>query len=136
MAHAGAPGDRDRRALTAFFDVLGVLVDAGVTAVAEAAFQDRLWRPGLTPLLDRVSLRVIRCTVDPGLARDRVARRLAADARRAAHDDRRYLDRPTAGGDFGWITLPVPTLRVATGDGYDPPLDEVLAFVNRAGTIE
>ena len=131
MVHAGGSGDPDRRTFTAFFAVLGVLVDAGVTVVAEAAFQDRLWRPGLTPLLDRVALRVVRCTVDPGMARARVARRLAEDARRAAHGDRRYLDEPPTGPGFGWISLPAPTLRVATDDGYDPPLDEVVAFVNR-----
>jgi predicted kinase len=52
----------DQGTLTAFFDILGVLLRAGVTVVAEAAFQDRLWRPNLEPLADLAQIRVIRCT--------------------------------------------------------------------------
>jgi len=35
------------RTLPAFFGVLELLLRAGGDAVAEAAFQDRLWRPGV-----------------------------------------------------------------------------------------
>jgi predicted kinase len=58
MAHATpgfepTPDDPlNQRTLAAFFDVLGVLLRAGVTVVAEAAFQDKLWRPNLEPLTD------------------------------------------------------------------------------------
>jgi hypothetical protein len=38
------------RTLPTFFRVLEVLVNAGVTTVAEAAFQDRLWSPHLHAL--------------------------------------------------------------------------------------
>ena len=45
------PGDElAMRTLPAFFGVLEVLLLAGVTTVAEAAFQDRVWRPHLVPL--------------------------------------------------------------------------------------
>ena len=53
MVHATpafAPGLDDelsRRTNPVFFSVLETLLRAGVTTVAEAAFQDRLWRPGL-----------------------------------------------------------------------------------------
>ncbi|GAA2706369.1 hypothetical protein ACFY2R_27710 [Micromonospora olivasterospora] len=51
MVHAGdftaAPSDElTLRTLPTFFTVLQLLLTAGVTTVAEAAFQDRLWRPG------------------------------------------------------------------------------------------
>jgi predicted kinase len=45
MAHAGTADPSMRRTYDAFFDTLGVLLRAGVTVVAEAAFQDRRWRP-------------------------------------------------------------------------------------------
>jgi predicted kinase len=47
------PGEGDEltvRALPVFFGVLRLLLEAGVTTVAEAAFQDRVWRPRLEPL--------------------------------------------------------------------------------------
>jgi predicted kinase len=53
MVHAtgeftAAPGDElTTRTLPAFFGVLRTLVGAGVTTVAEAAFQDHVWRPRL-----------------------------------------------------------------------------------------
>jgi hypothetical protein len=53
--------------------------------VAEAAFQDRLWRPGLEPLVDLADIRVLRCVVDPELARERIAHRAATQPARLAH---------------------------------------------------
>jgi predicted kinase len=136
MAHATpsyvpAPGDAlARGTYTTFFAILELLVDAGVSVVAEAAFQDRLWRQGLTPLLDRATVRLVQCTVDPAIARDRHARRLERDPRsRAAHDDLRLSSSPEP---FVALTLPVRTLRVETTDGYAPSLPEIVAFVGAA----
>ena len=51
---AFGPDDHDPmnwRTLEAFFAVVDTLVRAEVSTIAEAAFQDRLWNPGLSPLL-------------------------------------------------------------------------------------
>src|SRR6266851_4732024 len=54
------PGDElTARTLPVFFGVLELLLRAGVTTVAEAAFQDRLWRPGLEPLRNLAQLRIV-----------------------------------------------------------------------------
>lgn len=140
MVHA-APGfvpgpadDLSLRAYTAFFDVLRVLLTAGTTVVAESAFQDRLWRPGLEPLLDLADIRILRCTVDAAVAHDRIAARLADVAHRAAHDDTGLLQALADGTQslksFVYISLPVPTLSVDTTHGYDPALRQIFAFVN------
>jgi predicted kinase len=132
MAHAGTPDPTMRRTLDAFFDTLGTLLRAGVTVVAEAAFQDRLWRPVLSPLAGLATIRVVRCAADPLVARDRIARRLVTDGRRGVHGDRALL-RGLADGtrsldDWVPIALSVPTLVVDTTDGYAPGLDEIVAF--------
>jgi predicted kinase len=143
MVHA-TPGftpsrtdDLSRRTLETFFDVLGLLVRAGVTVVAEAAFQDRLWRPHLEPLCDRAVVRIIRCMVSADVAQARIARRLEGNVQRAAHDDRGYLRAAHDGQDpsdgFVPISLPTPTLRVDTTDGYQPQIAEILTFINGAG---
>lgn len=133
MVHAGTPDRTMRRAYDAFFDTLGVLLRAGCTVVAEAAFQDRLWRPILSPLAGLATIRIVRCATDSALARARVASRLAADPTRAAHDDREHLTRPR---DPHWtpIALDVPTLDVDTTDGYAPGLDEIVAFAGSRRT--
>lgn len=123
--------------LKAFFDVLTVLVRARVTLVAEAAFQDRLWRPNLEPLLELAQIRVIRCTVDAAISRDRIARRAAHSAHRAAHADDELLKAITAGehslSAFGWIRMALPTLTVDTTSGYQPPLPDIVAFATAPG---
>jgi predicted kinase len=136
MAHATpaytpTPGDAlARRTYIAFFAVVALLVDAGVSVVAEAAFQDRLWRSGLEPLLDRATLRLVQCSVDPAVARARHTRRLREDrASRAAHDDGSIA---LESSPFEALSLPVPTLWVETMDGYAPTLPEIVAFIGDA----
>ena len=127
MLHAGTPDPTMLRTNAAFFAAVELLLRAGVTVVAEAAFQDRLWRPALEPLTALGSLRVIRCLIDPGIARDRIAARLAVPTR-AAHNDGRLLAAPGVLTTWEPISLPVPVLTVDTTDGYRPGLPEIVAF--------
>lgn len=123
------PGDaQTMRALEAFFDVLRVLLQAGSVVVAEAAFQDRVWNPRLTPMLEFARVRIIRCDAPEPVRLERIARRLEADGHRRAHADHTL----TAGGRFTPVAMDVPTLDVDTSDGYRPGLDEIAAFA-RAG---
>lgn len=115
-----------------FFDVLTTLLTGGVTVVAEAAFQDRVWRPRLEPLAGLADIRVIRCATAAATAHDRIARRVAADPHRSAHGDRKLLAAIADGrrsiDSFVPISLEVPTLTVDTGDGYRPGIPEIVAF--------
>ena len=114
------PGEGDEltgRALPVFFGVLRLLLEAGVTTVAEAAFQDRV--------------RVVHCVVDPEAAFERIGRRRARDAARRAHPDpgaagrEAYLERLRA---FDRVRLDVPSIEVDTTSGYRPGLAEIVAF--------
>jgi len=125
------PGDElTARTLPVFFGVLELLVRAGVTTVAEAAFQDHVWRPRLEPLLDLARLRIVNCVVDPDLALRRIWQRARENPLRRAHADP-APERPSGPPAFTRISLDVPTLEVDTADGYRPGLDQVVAFVNR-----
>jgi predicted kinase len=132
------PGHDDklsRRTNTVFFSMLETLLRAGVTTVAEAAFQDRLWRPGLEPLSELARIRIVHCTVDPELALHRSLRRSAANAEnqhRRAHPDPgpadagQYLARLRA---FERVALAAPSVQVDTTDGYQPALGDLVAFL-------
>lgn len=126
MAHAqgggfeAAPGDPlTERTFPLFFDVLRILLEGGVTIVAEAAFQDPAWRRGLEPLAELAELRVIHCNVDPAVASDRAARR----GKREAHPDGMLLGDP-----FERLSLE-PCIAVDTSDGYEPDLPTIVEFV-------
>jgi predicted kinase len=142
MVHAApgftpAPGDElTMRTLPVFFGVLDLLVRSGVTTVAEAAFQDHVWRQRLEPLLSLAHLRVVHCIVDADVAFGRTLRRARENPMRAAHadpDPERPPDRARHRLDyqaFRRISLAAPELEVDTTDGYQPGLDQIAAFVN------
>jgi predicted kinase len=142
MVHASSdfipcPGDElTKRTFPVFFDVLGLLLRAGVTTVADAAFQNRVWRAGLEPLLGLAQLRIVQCCVPADLALNRALRRRESNPVRRAHvdpgPDRDPEDFAVLRADFERLSLEAPALEVDTTDGYRPGLDAIVDFVNSA----
>ena len=136
MVHASpgflpSPGDPlTMRTLEVFFAVLRLLLEAEVSVVAEAAFQDPIWRPRLMPLAGLADLRVIHCVVDVGVARDRQQQRSRDVATRGAHADAEHLASARGQSRFGYPEVGAPILRVDTTTGYRPGLTEIATFVN------
>jgi predicted kinase len=137
MVHAtpgftGSAGDDlTMRTLPVFFEVIGLLLKAGVTTVAEAAFQDHVWRPRLTPFLTLARVRIVRCVVDPEVAFGRILRRSADNGARRAHDDPGAADRAVflrRLREFSPVNLGVPSIEVDTTSGYRPGLADIIAF--------
>jgi predicted kinase len=134
MVHAAddfvaGPGDAlTMRTLPLFFSVLRLLLEGGVTVVAEAAFQDQVWRPNLEPLAGMSRLCVVQCHTDAVTARERITRRQG----RTAHTDAAVLDDAGYHAGFQRLALPAPSMDVDTTAGCEPPLDRIVDFVNRA----
>lgn len=116
IVHAGTPDADLLHTYRTFIDTVTTLIEAGVTVVAEAAFQNGLWRPLLG--LD-CPVRVIRCVVTPDVARARIAARPPRPAHPSA---------PVGAAVWQPIITPLPTLLVDTDDDYSPPLAEIAAF--------
>lgn len=118
-----------------FFATLRLLLEAGVTIVAEAAFKDGQWESDFESLRRLAEIRDVHCAVDPSLARARLERRLAEpDRTRVAHPDEELLSALAAGTtrfeDFGAIADAFPSVRVDTVDGYVPSIEEIVAFAS------
>ena len=137
MVHAvpgfvAGPGDElTMRTLPVFFGVLELLLRAGVTTVAEAAFQDKIWRTGLEPLTRIAQLRIVHCVVDAEVAFRRSLRRREADPLRRAHADPGPADaaeRVRSHRAFDRPSLDAPWIEADTTDGYVPDLEEIMAF--------
>ena len=107
--------------------MLRLLLEAGATVVAEAAFQDNVWTPNLVPLTDIAHLRIVQCHTDPETARQRMRVRSPS---RQAHADAEIITSPRYFDDFVRVRLSVPSIAVDTTSGYEPPIDRLVAFVN------
>lgn len=100
--------------------------------MAEAAFQDKVWRPRLTPLRAIARLRIVHCVVDADVAFQRILRRRAGSNVRLAHADPGPADAASCirrHHEFDRVSLDVPSIEVDTTSGYRPCLDQVAAFV-------
>ena len=120
-------------AFDAFFTAIQLLLSAQVSVVAEAAFQNTKWRQGLAAInADGIAaMKIIQCVIDPAFARQRVLDRRngleTPSSRRAAQTRIRELGRIDQ--DFTPVSLPASTLIVKTIDGYEPSIEQVLAFI-------
>jgi predicted kinase len=136
MVHAvgegffAAPGDElTRRTFPLFFSVLRLLLEAQVTVVAEAAFQDHLWRPNLEPLTDLATIRVLQCHADALLTRQ------AERGRRRAHVDGPMIDASDGHEpEFRPLSMQ-PSLVVDTTNGYEPSLGQIVEFINNTDPV-
>jgi predicted kinase len=135
MVHAhgpgfeAAPGDPlTQLTYPLFFDVVRLLLEGGVTVVAEAAFQHPAWERGLTSFSLLAKIRVVRCSATNEEMRRR--RRQAEVATRAAHADQAPESAGKAPRAWEAIHIDAPTLDVDTSHGYTPALHEIAAFVN------
>jgi len=128
-----APGDElTTRTLPVFFGVLDLLLRAGVTTVAEAAFQDRVWRPRLESLSGLASIRIVHAVVAADVAFQRIQARKAQNPARRAHADPAEgdaADRTRLHERFERVSIDAPWIEVDTTDGYRPGLRDIVAFV-------
>jgi predicted kinase len=140
MAHVSpglvpAPGDElTMRTGPVFFSVLELLLRAGVTTVADAAFQDHVWRPGLEPLRCLAHLRIVHCVVASNIAFWRARQRSEDNPVRQVHADpgpdcdlADFVRRRDA---FNRVSVQAPWIEVDTTDGYQPAIEDIVAFAN------
>ncbi|MFF5036925.1 AAA family ATPase [Nocardia salmonicida] len=129
--------DLDIPVLHVFFDVLTVLARGGVSAVAEAAFQDKLWRPALIGLAELAQIRIIHCTAPQHVLYDRITYRVEHDPHRRAHNDTGLIAEIATGtrsaDSFVPVKMDVEQMTVDTTDGYNPGLDAIARFVTTPG---
>lgn len=140
MAHsssgfAPAAGDElTRRTLPVFFAVVELLLRAGVTTIADAAFQDHVWRPRLEPFRGLAHLRIVHCVVTHDVAFRRVLERSQDNPVRRAHadptPDHDLADFARQRDAFDRVSVEAPWMEVDTTDGYQPGLNEIVRFVN------
>lgn len=76
------PGSGNSETNAAFFDVLKLFLNHGISCIAEAAFQHKLWSMYLPPFLEKADVRLLICRLDSQLAMNRFLDRGMSDPTR------------------------------------------------------
>lgn len=112
-----------------FFSTVEGLLRGGVSLIAEAAFQHKLWSARLEPILEIA--RVVMVVCQPGDDRTAYERYLC---RREQEPMRRYFhgdsgDRQSEPPPYDPPHMDVETLCVDTTDGYVPDIEALLGEI-------
>jgi len=131
--------DRDRSmaigktSFALLFQLAGVLLRHGPGLVLEAPFGPTSL-PELSTLSRIADTALIMCVVSADTAVSRYRARFVAGTRHPGHQDGAVLLDLRArieSGEYDPPSLSVPTLRVDTSDGYQPPIEAVVAWIRR-----
>ena len=116
-----------------FFETVHLLISKGVSLVIEAAFQDKLWKAGLSGLSDKANIKIIICKIDPELAKFRFTKRISGDpGREKFHGDQSNLliiEKELLSENYEPLNMNVPTLEVDTTKNYNPGIKKITRFV-------
>ena len=135
VKHDQLPEDSNGIATEIFFETILNLLRGKVSIVIEAAFQHTVWDRVIPRIIEIARTYIIICECDPELsARRHLERGLTDPNREFYHGDKRvalFRDTGTVerGGEYIAPMYDVPTLKVATTDGYVPNLEGIIDFV-------
>ena len=135
LPHDELPDNGNPVTNKAFCDTLALLLSLGISCIAEAAFQHKLWSLYLPPLAEIADIRIIVCRTDAALALDRFLERGLNDPSRLTfHGDKgvRMLlegNRPEPGSYDEPHIENIPVFHVDTTSGYTPSLDQLKAQI-------
>lgn len=134
LSHAELP-DGNLVATNLFFRTVEDLLDGGVSLVAEAAFQHRLWSARLEPLRQKARIVVLVCQPgDDRTAYERYIQRGLNDPMRVYFHGDSGIEQALCGDvveipDYDPPHLDVQMIHVNTSDGYDPTIESIIEAV-------
>ena len=128
--HDSLPEDSNLQATNLFFESIQFLINNGISCIAEAAFQHKLWAERLKPFQNAARIHILLCHIDGQLALDRFLQRgLNEPMRMRFHGDKgvRMMQEGIAPqvGPYEEPHMNLPLHRIDTTDGYQPTLEEV-----------
>lgn len=135
ISHENLPTDTNRKVTDLFFSATQTFLEANVSIVVEAAFQHKLWKEIVPRWSDMSQLFIVICDIDPYLCAQRhLDRGLNDPSREFYHGDKRVRVFRETGhilepGNYNSPKFDVPTLKVATTDGYSPELVDIRDFI-------
>ena len=127
--HSGLANEEVINVNNGFFNVLKLMADHRISCIAESAFQDKLWAPQYEALSQRANIILVMCKADSVISNKRYLERKRDDpSREYFHGDSSVK---TENDVYEYIPprFPVPVLEVDTTNGYEPGMEEIIAFI-------
>jgi predicted kinase len=132
---AGVPADREAsrvlggQAMASLYELAAAYLERGVGIVLECNFKRWLSDAALAPLVDLATAVDVHCDAPASVVAARYRARIAD--RHAAHHDLAVLADadPATWSAAHALTIDVPRLEVVTTDGYEPGMNEIVAWV-------
>lgn len=129
-SHKVLPADVNHTVTMVFFDTLMFLIDHGISVIAEAAFQHRVWLEMLRPFLDKAQVVMLICRVDRKTALKRFVQRGLKDGRWEYFHGDKGVDLARKGilpevSAYQEPDIDVPAFYIDTAEEYVPPLAEL-----------
>ncbi|HTK37942.1 MAG TPA: hypothetical protein VL325_05575, partial [Pyrinomonadaceae bacterium] len=123
-----------------FFAIVNQYLERHVSVVVEAAFQHKVWRPRMPAIRALASPWIVLCSADDAVTSKRpIQRGLANPDREFYHGDHRVVHYKKTGeilvpADYEAPQFDVPTIQVATDDGYVPSIDAIIEQIKLSET--
>ncbi|MBS1664554.1 MAG: AAA family ATPase [Bacteroidetes bacterium] len=130
ITHPQPGAQTDLHIYETFFKTIDLFLSNGISLIAEAAFQHKLWAPKLTPLLTKTDVKIVICETPPSLSKSRFeTRRLNNPSRKTFHGENSSGAADTLIENYENLHLDAPILHVDTSNQYKPTLEEIIAFL-------
>ena len=135
ISHDSLPADTNGKVTNLFFSATQMLLESNVSVVVEAAFQHKVWAQVVPRWANISQLYFVICDLDPNLCMQRHLERGLNDlSREFYHGDKNVsvfketgkLPKPVK---YDSPSFDMPTIMVATHDGYSPGLDMIRDFI-------
>jgi predicted kinase len=131
VKHDQLPPDTNGLVTDLFFGMVNQYLSSDISVVIEAAFQHRVWEPRMPKILELATPVIVFCAADGVVAaRRHLQRGLENPNREFYHGDKRVAHYRETGvflppDGYTAPNFNVPTIQVATEEGYTPGIDEV-----------
>lgn len=134
LSHSQLDNLADLHVYHTFFEAIDLLISKGISIIAEAAFQDKLWRPKLLNLSGRAEIKIIICRSNPDVVKSRFADRFSNNPDREKYHGDRSISLSkfkSLTENYQPVNIDVPTLQIDTTNGYSPDTEEIINFIGQ-----
>lgn len=138
LAHAQLEPSADQVVYDTFFETIDLLLSKGISIIAEAAFQDKLWKPKLVNFSEKAAIKILICKTNPELIKSRFTNRFLNDPDRKKYHGDPSLSQGQSTSlveNYKPVNMNTPTLQVDTTNDYHPSIEEIVNFIKEKDAI-